>query len=403
MNKKSIILGFVVFAILIVNILQVNSIGVTPGRKTINFEPNLEMSVQFSVINNENKNMNVVIYVEGELNNSVTIHNPLLEFKASDGSKSLTYDIKLPSELKEPGIHEARIVAREIPSAQNNAGAFVGATPAVISQLHVIVPYPGKYAKAKLNVIDNEGGKPVKFYIALDNLGEQDIVNAKAIIDVFGANNEKITTITTNTKSIKAKTRDDLFGVWNSEKINLGKYYARATITYDDQVTESDLIFNVGQLILDILSIEVNNFKLGGIAKFDILVENKWSEDLSNVYAEIALQDQKGNEIVRFKSSSENINRNSKTKLIAFWDTAGFKEGVYNGKIIVYYSDKTTEKQLRAVVSLNAIKTDFVGVSAEAVALKSGLNNQGLLMFLVFILIIVNIAWFVYFKKRVRK
>ncbi|MBI2671249.1 hypothetical protein HYX18_04715 [Candidatus Woesearchaeota archaeon] len=377
----------------------INAIGITPGRKTINFEPNYRTTVQFSIINNEKKDMGALIYVEGELNNSVTLHDSIVEFRADEESKSFSYDVKLPNEIKEPGIHEARIVVREIPLAK---GTTVGATPAVISQLYVIVPYPGKYAKAKLSVVDTEGNKPVKFFIVIDNLGEQDVVNAKAIIDVYGLNNEKITTINTNSRSIKSKDKGDLYGVWDSKNINPGKYYAKATITYDDEVTETDLVFGIGQLIIDILGIEVNNFKLGGIAKFDIHIENKWSEDLKNVYAEISLEDQKGNEIVRFKSSSEEVKKNSKTKLIAFWDSAGFKEGTYNGKVIVYYNDKSTEKQLRAVVTLNSIKTEFVGITAEAVAVKSAFNNQGLLMFLVVALIIVNIAWFVYFKRKVK-
>ena len=161
-------------------------------------------------------------------------------------------------------------------------------------------------------------------------------------------------------------------------------------------------MFNVGQLIIDILSIEVNNFKLGGIAKFDIFLENKWGEDLKNVYAEMILNDQKGNEIVRFKSANEDINKNSKNKLSAFWDTAGFKEGTYNGKVVVYYNDKSTEKQLRAVVTLNSIKTEFVGVTAEAISVGA-VGNQGILILLVFVLVAVNVGWFVYFKRKIKQ
>ncbi len=407
MNKKlkikTLIIIIIVFASLIYTSLLVEAIGITPGRKTIDFQPNLKTSVQFSIINNEKKAMGVVVYVEGELKYSITLHDTLVEFKENEDSKSFTYDVQLPNQLKEPGVYETRIVAREIPITEKNQGSFVGATSAVVSQLHVLVPYPGKYAKAELKVSDNDGGKPVKFFVALSNLGEQNIVNAKAVIDIFGANNQKITTITTNTKSIDSKQRDDLYAVWDSKSINIGKYYAKATITYDGKVTESNLVFDVGQLLLEIFSIEVNNFKFGGIAKFDILLENKWNEDLKNVYAEISLLDQKGNEIVKFKSANGEIKTNSKGKLIAFWDTGGFKEGIYNGKISVYYNDQVAEKQLRTVISLNSIKTDFVGISAEVVGVKSNLNNQGLLIFLVVILIVGNIAWFVYFKKRVKK
>ena len=227
LSKISIFL-FIVTIYMLEAIVFANAIGVTPGRKTINFEPNLQSIVQFSIINNEKKDMKAVIYVEGELNSSITLQDYEIQLNSNEDSKSSSYKIQLPNKIKEPGIHEARIVVREIPVGK---GATVGATAAVVSQLYVLVPYPGKFAKAKLVATDTQGDRPINFFIAIDNLGEQDIANAKATIDIFGYNNEKITTLATNSKTIKSKNKEDLFAAWNSKNINFGKYYAKATVT----------------------------------------------------------------------------------------------------------------------------------------------------------------------------
>ena len=397
LNKK-ILFVLILLIISLLNLSESQSIGITPGRKTVDFAPNYETTVSFSIINNEKKDMKVLLYVDGEMNNSVILNVNSTEFKSSEDSKSFTYKVKLPNKIDNPGIHEARITAREVPI---NSGTVIGAAPTVISQLYVMVPYPGKYAKVGINVKDTQGDKPVKFFISIDNLGLDDIRSAKAIIDIYDSSNNKITSVNTNTISLKSKERGDIIAEWNLDKIGPGAYYAKATVTYDNEVAETDIVFSVGEVLVDILSIDVNDFKLGGIAKFSISIENKGGADLSNVYTEVYLNDLTGKEVARFKSASENIIKNkSKNTLSAFWDTNGFKEGTYTGIIKLYFNDQSTENQLRAVVTLNSIKTELIGISAKAVSVNSAGSNNGILILLVFVIIAVNIGWFIYFKKK---
>lgn len=395
---RKLLLVLILIIIITLNLNESISIGITPGRKTINFEPNLQTSVQFSIINNEKKDMRVLIYVEGEMNDSVKLYVNSTQFRSSDDSKSFTYDVKLPRTLEQPGIHETKIVAREVPI---NSGTTVGASPTVVSQLYINVPYPGKYAKVIMNVKDTDGTKPVRFFVSLDNLGLDDISNAKAIIDIYDSKNDKMTTINTNTISLKSKDRGDLVAEWNSNKILPGAYYAKAVVFYDNKLADTDIVFSVGQVLVDILSIDVNDFKLGGIAKFSVLIENKGGANLNNVYTEVSLNDKNGNSVAIFKSASENfVQSNVKTTLSAFLDTKNIKEGIYTGNIKLYFNDQVTEKQLRTVITLNSIKTEFIGITARAVSVQSVGNNNGILMLLVFIIIAVNIAWFIYFKRK---
>ena len=57
------------------------AIGVTPGRTTIDFEPNLERTVTFRIINNEHKDFRAFVYAEGDLKDYVTSENNIIDFK----------------------------------------------------------------------------------------------------------------------------------------------------------------------------------------------------------------------------------------------------------------------------------------------------------------------------------
>src|SRR3989338_2920982 len=70
--------------IIIVLTENVLALGITPGRTTINFEPGLKKEVQFSVLNAENKEMEVVFFVQGELNESIKLHKAKEKFKAEE-------------------------------------------------------------------------------------------------------------------------------------------------------------------------------------------------------------------------------------------------------------------------------------------------------------------------------
>lgn len=399
--RKNIITGaFAAFLLVLLFSGMAYAIGVTPGRKTLDFEPGLQDKVEVTILNNDKKDMNALIYVEGELNDSVILHDTLINFKSSDLSKSFIYDIKLPQIIREPGQHEARIVIREVPINAAGEGSVVGATSAVVSQLYVLVPYPGKYAKADLRISQNNKDKIITFLVVVNNLGTQNIASAKGVIDILSPTNQKIASINTNQKQIPSKTREELISSWDTSDINPGTYLAKLSLLYDEEVASAQTTFNVGDLFLDILDISVSDFRLGGIAKFNILVENKWSGDVKGAYSEMIITDEKGDEITKFKSATKDISGLEKSQLISFWDTAGVKEGTYSGRLTVYYQDKTTEKQLKALVSLNEIKTQFVGATAQAVSVKGVSTNQGILMFVIIILIGVNVFWFVYFKRK---
>jgi hypothetical protein len=378
------------------------AIGITPGRTTLNFEPGLHREIELKVINNEHKDMGVMLGVMGELADYITLNTKSLDFKANEEEKTFTYTIALPEKLL-AGEHEVKIAAAELPPEGVEEGVYIGATVVVTSQLLVKVPYPYKYAQLRLTVPDSDVNKTTNFYVEVENLGEQDLVDMQATIEILTATNDKIAILKTNTKTIAAKEKGELAAKWQAN-VNAGNYRAVATLAYDEgKLASAEKTFAIGSLLVDVVDISVRNFKLGDIAKFDITVESKWSEEIKDVYANLQIEDENKNLIANVKTPSIDMPPISRSVLNAYWDTAGVREGTYAGKLLLNFASQVLERELKTEITLNSIKIEIIGVGITARATAAEGGRQNLMFILVILLIAINIAWFVYFKRRERK
>jgi len=395
----SVLLALVVF---INSAGYASALGVTPGRTTIDFEPGLEKTPSFTILNDEHKAFNAYVYVEGELKDYITLDQYYIGFEASDDLKGFTYKVELPERLS-PGDHWGKIVVLEQPSGlQDLEGKMqVTGTVAVVHQLRVKVPRQGKYAQLYFSIQEAEPNETVKFYVQIDNMGKEDIIDAKATIEIVGPNNERLATLKAGSVSIKSMEGGKLVAYWKAD-VKPGEYYATAIVSYDEETRRLGKNFQVGRMFIDVLDVSVKNFRLGGIAKFDILAESMWNKPISGVYADMTVKDIYGRRIANFKSAVADIEAHAKTDLYAYWDTEGVVEGNYNSSLTLHYSGFATEKNLITHVSLNAIRTEIVGVSVGAVTAEAPEPEQYTITLLLAILIIIaiNLGWFLYSRKR---
>ena len=393
MRKLSLIVIFVIFSQIVLGI------GITPGRHTTNFAPNAYEKVNFKIINNENKEMQVALHVEGELKDYVKLHDGIIDLKASNKEYETFYEVKLPDKIEKPGNHEIRITAIEVSKNYKEGESAVFVTTAVVSQLFIRVPYPDKYIEVgEISVLDAEVDRATKFIIPVINLGQKDISKLDAIIDILGPTGQKITSISTDSKKINSMDKTELVAQWKAE-VNPGKYKAVVNFNYDNNYLKKEKSFEIGNLLIEIIDVFVKDFKLGSVAKFNILVENKWSEKISDVYAGMKIIDKSNNLVGDSKSSNENIEALGKEELNTFWDTEGIKEGNYDADLTLYYTGKTSSRRLNTQVTSNAITVDMLG-TGKVIAVQSETNKNLLLGILVVILIIINVGWFVYIKRR---
>jgi hypothetical protein len=325
----------------------------------------------------------------------------MVKFKSTDQEKDLKYSFKLPDYLDKPGTHIARIIAMEIPE-DAESGTFVGATVAVATELYVQVPYPGKYIEARMDIRESDVNETTKFVVVASNLGEQKIARAYVLIDILSKTNEKIATIKTDTFEIASKRRVDFVGEWKAD-VDAGTYLARATIIYDEKIAEVEKSFNIGSLRIDLVDVVVEDFRLGGIAKFTLVAESKWNADIPGVYSNVIVYDSAGKTIADSKSASVDFPALSRQTMFAYWDTAGIDEGDYDGKIILNYADKTTDRAIRVKVRESEMQVEIVGLTAKVVGTGSSNKSNFWLIALIVMLVLINVSWFVYFRNRMKR
>lgn len=395
-NSMSFKLSLLVLIMLLI-IPGILGLGITPGRTTINYVPGLEKEIPFSILNNENKSIHLLLTVRGELSDSITLSDNLVNFLPSEDSKQFKYMIKLPNNIADsPGLHKAEIIALEIPKASGE-GTFVRAGVSVVSQLYVYVPCPGKCIDSNLYVLGAEEDEIATFIVPVINRGQLGIGEARAVIDIFSKLNEHITSIETDIQPIEPGKRMDLSAKWYVDVLP-GDYLAKVTVFYDGQGKSFEKQFPIGNQTLNIEDILISEFVLGEIAKLEIFVENKWSQELEGVFANLLIYNDDGQVMADLRSATETIPPLTKRVLVIYWDTVGVEEGEYNGRLLIKYGERSSDVNVLLRVSSDSL--DIVGVGfVTRTGLRKGINIMIILLILIILMLIINLAWFLFFKK----
>jgi hypothetical protein len=382
-------------------ISSVYALGVTPARTPVDFEPSLSRTFTFEILNSENRNINLVLKVQGELAEYINLHSSKVSLSSSEGSQIVSYDVNLPSQL-EPGDHLGEIVIMEVPDEAETSEAYVRATLAVVTQLKVYVPYPGKYANARMNIINANENGDVTFVFPVLSAGQFDLTSVKANVDIYNTMGEKVDSFTTAAIEVPTGQRKELIYKWKAD-VPVGNYRAVATLIYDEGTLNFEEIFSVGNQELVLESITVDKFSLGEIAKLEMLVENKWSEPIEDAYIETKILNGTGEIVSSFKSSNYDLGPLSKEVFISYWDTAGVSKGTYDTEVSINYAGKKSTNTVHFEVSKNDLKVLGLGY-----VISSGGDDSGnfliiVLVSIIVLLILVNLLWFFFLRKRLHK
>jgi hypothetical protein len=383
---------------------NVLSLGITPGRTTLNYEPGVKKEFNISVINSEKSDIDLVVLVQGDLNNSVHLSESAFKMRSVDEEKKIKVELTMLPELA-PGKHKAEIIVVQAPKSSSNPGGentFFGATLGVASEIVVLVPYPGKYLDIGMSIVGPNDDGEIKFVLPVINRGLENIGLARAVIEIFDSNNNKIATVNTNQLSVLSSEREELIASWDASNASFGNYKLIANIYYDNESTNMERYFTIGEPLLELREIKVNEFKLGGIARFEMTVQNRWNENITGAYSEMLVYNEKGGVIADFKSSGVDVPALGKQTLVAYWDTAGIEKNTYDSSVALIYNQKSTEKKFKLEVSDNNINIIGVGYVISKTNLSTG-NNAFIIVLVVaiIVLIIINALWFLYFRKKI--
>ncbi len=379
-------------------VANVLALGITPGRTTLDFEKNMQKSVGFDVLNAGGSDINVVFSAQGDLAKYISLPIKDAKILGSEKSKHFNYELNLPDKLG-PGVHTGEVFVLQLPGNSTSEGSQILATLAVVTQVYLYVPYPGKYANSKLYIYSANVGEDVKFVIPVVSAGEFDLSSVRANVDIYNKMGEKIDSFNTNSVSVKSGTKKELVYNWKAN-VPIGEYMAKAAVVYDDGTINLEKSFSVGSKELELQEINVNGFSLGEIAKLNMLIENKWSESISDAYIETKIKDSDGDIVSSFQSAAQDIGALSKKSFVSYWDTAGVREGTYDAEVTINYGDKKSEKNLKFKVSKNELVVVGLGyvISAEG---RGGTDGIVIVLIIVIVLLVlINLLWFFLLRKK---
>jgi hypothetical protein len=401
-KKKLFCFVVIVFLFILPFVL---GLGVSPARRTIDFVPNQVLDGSLKIINSDDVDRELVVSVRGSLADSIRLDNRRVQLKAGQKEAFIGYKLNIVQDLS-PGLHVGEIVISEEMSEVSDDDTIVGATLTLVSQIYVYVLYPGKYADVVLNVDSAERSEDVLFKFSVVSKGEFDLMNVYANVDVYNEFGAKVDSFNTKSVSIKSNQKSDIIHKWDKSGVEVGRYNARVTLIYDEDSKTLEEFFQVGLKNLELNQISVSNFRLGEIVKMELLVENKWSENFERVHTQMQIYGSKKEVLADFNSPDMTIEALSKKVLVSYWDSAGMREGTYDSKVTIHYSEgKTTDTNLQLVVKSNSLEVIGLGY----VLLDGGgdfdlsENMVMILLIVIGVLVLLNLLWFFILRRYMQK
>lgn len=390
--KKQVMLILVLLLI----IPSAAALGIAPSSREILLDTQTQ-EFPLRIINTNNKDYELTLEVQGDLKEYITLSRKQVHLAEGTESETIRVSVNIPdSEELEEGEYNARILIRQ----EARAGEDVSALMGLSFRLTMIVPYTDAFLYTTLFAPNIEKGKAGNFIVQTENKGSANAIGVTPVIDIYTSAYEKVATLVGERRTVPAGQSVNFAMPLNTDLPN-GRYLARATVIYEERISSDEKTFTIGTPEISIDSISTTDFRLGGIAGFNILISSNWGETISNVYADVEFT-QDDNLLERTRTASTNIEGLGRAILNAYWDTTGLGIGNYEMTITINYLDKTLTKKYDVVLEQDRVRVAGVG-QVIAPGEDDIFGGAGVLIIIVLMLVILNAVLIYNFVLKKRK
>lgn len=338
---------FCLFIVLFSN--SVFAIGISPSRSVLYYNPGMEETVSFYVVNNVARTINAEVYSEGEFSYLFRLENQSFSL-VPGGKKEFEITFTHPSSLDHPGDYTIKIHADELPEEDITGGTFLSAVTSVVSPLILRVPYEGAYLSANLNAESVSIGQYVPFILRLENLGDVSIPPFDIIIYVLNSKNVQVGKIEyqdqLNLNEIK---KSEVY--WDSTGMEAGTYTAKLEIKYEDKTFETDTKFKLGEIFIDIIDVQ-KEVTAEKINEYYATITSKWSDSIEDVFVQLSIETPE--DTYNFKGTTFNLDPWGSEKTLLYVDLerppAQVSEGEYPATFTVFYDGFSNTKNFNIII-----------------------------------------------------
>mgnify|MGYP001577647021 CR=1 FL=1 len=323
--------------VLLVTVHLVTAIGIRPARTSIAVDDFIEPEIKYEgrlwVVNNDQREFSVNIYVEGEMASFVKLKTPekKLSFRSDDNAKEVGFELQIKKDEVPPGASTANIVIEE---TLDNLNSNVVSSKVILKhKINIQGPYPDKYIEIQINF--HQQADKIEFVSEVKNLGKKEIQKLQTKFYV-NDKEQKQQELKTETTSLPQKESKLLKTDLAKDKFNAaGEYEVTAITTYDDQQLELYKSLVIGNPEVEIsyfdkyfIAYKVNQYTL------DLL--NKWNKIITNVYVDVrVLKD--GREIDSFRTKSVDIEGEMIRRISDYLDAKDKGPGRYTFEMSVKF------------------------------------------------------------------
>lgn len=331
--KRGIIGPFLILLLLVCP--SVFSIGLSPTKYDVAFEPFLNRTFGLTLMNTGEYPVNASVKFGGPLSQYVQ-YTPSVYPLQPGSTQLLSFTITLPGQIDPPGKQTIDIIAEELVSPAH--GEFAVTTNTVI-KLNLDVPYPGKYLELGSSVSSVNEGDPVLFMFSFANKGREDIVSARGLVDLFDSTGNLLATRTTTPVSVLKSQSSTATVSFTEVSLRAGVYLLRYLAEYDNKVTPSqETSLRVGTLVVNVT--DYTHILLpDAVNRFEISLQSLWNTKIDDIYGTIILKKDNISLIDPAVTLNSYLDPWSYTRLTAFVDTHSLEPGSYDAEITLLYQD----------------------------------------------------------------
>jgi len=343
------------------------ALGISPGKITVIFEPNLKQEVTLKVMGaSDISKIESYTRQEGEINPADVL--TIKGFVEKNGEITLPVIVdlsKLDYKKLTPGNHRVIIgVRQKAPEGEQFAALVAIQVPIII-----FVPYEGLFLSTRIEAGDVEKGEEGSVTAVIKNVGGEK-ANVASVISIFKEDTEiekfQIPSFELGVGEEKSITR-----VFDTSDLEEGEYTAQLAVNVGSYSITKEQKFKVGRIKLSVETIK-QEYPISEVSKFEMSVKNNWNEEVKNVYAQVEISD-KNKEIIEFKTSMfdvPSLDKGGTAKVSHFFDSSGIIEGRYNMNVTLFYKDYTTNSNYEIEFKKKKISAGLIiGVIAAVLIL----------------------------------
>jgi hypothetical protein len=329
------------------------SIGISPADAYLNFVPNYEYVLDYSI----DSYRPFTFYVEGPFSE----YSKIETIEQTDRRGLFKVHIMMPENYPTPGKQKMFVAAKETPT-----GAGISAVAIIRGFVEIDVPFPGFYATIDLSTDDVNEGEPVYVSAVVRNKGKENITYARLELEIYSDTNI-VKTLKSERFNLETTGEYTFSQTILGSDLRPGEYEIKASLYYEGDTVKKSAKFRVGTFDVSIINYTGRMFN-NSINPFEIEVASKWNNKIDTVYMDLAIRNG-SNVLSSVKTPPFDLLPWENKKSSFYWNTAGIPVGEYDLEIIIHYDQQTKVENRKVYIVENTPVKESPSVSLTTILL----------------------------------